>query len=453
MFLRFAPIAGLLILLIFPVAYHCTAQSRTSLKDWISIFDGKDLHGWHETGVRNQFSPESGSLIAGASSNGGGQLVTDQPYRDFMLEMDFMADSSIRAGILVRSEDQSGDPAGYQVAIDPAQGGWTGAIRESTAGEWLYPLTLDPPARKAFHPGAWNHLDVECIGSTIRTWINGIPASNLEDSSRSEGFISLYIAPSREDTPGKIRFRRIRVCTARLQARPLDQIFVVNHIPNSLSPQEQKNGWQLLWDGKTTTGWRGIFRTAFPTEGWEIHDGVLTIHASNGHEEGSGGDLVTDREFQAFDLQFEFKYTEMANSGVKYDVKESYNPGGKSGIGLEYQILDDAHHPDAKLGRNGDRTLSSLYDLIPRKDIPEAFRPIGAWNRGRIIVYPDNHTEHWLNGYKMLQYEKGSREFLELVAISKYKVWKNFGRWKEGHILLQDHGTEVSFRSIKIKVL
>ena len=116
-------------------------------------------------------------------------------------------------------------------------------------------------------------------------------------------------------------------------------------------------------------------------------------------------------------------------------------------------MLDDEHHPDAKLGRDGNRTLSSLYDLIARKNIPNAFTKIGEWNHGRIIVYPNNHVEHWLNGYKVVEYEKGSKEFLNLVAISKYKDWKGFGLWKEGHILLQDHGNEVSYRSIKIKLL
>ncbi|RYY35078.1 MAG: DUF1080 domain-containing protein, partial [Sphingobacteriaceae bacterium] len=189
---------------------------------------------------------------------------------------------------------------------------------------------------------------------------------------------------------------------------------------------------------------------AFPAKGWSITDGLISVTPSDGGESTNGGDIVSDNQYKAFDLSFDFKLTEGANSGVKYFVTLDEKTQG-SAIGLEFQVLDDERHPDAKLGRDGNRTLASLYDLIKANKQARFVHLPGKWNTGRVVVYPNNHVEHYLNGVKVLEYERGSKEFKDLVAISKYKVWPNFGEAPQGHILLQDHGNAVSFKSIKIR--
>ncbi len=225
--------------------------------------------------------------------------------------------------------------------------------------------------------------------------------------------------------------------------------------PNTLTATEKRDGWKLLFDGKTTTGWRGAYADKFPTKGWQVENGTLTIIQSDGSESQSFGDIVTTDEYANFDLRFDFRLSDGANSGVKYFVVEQQPKPKGSAFGLEFQVLDDDKHPDAKLGRNGNRTVGSLYDLMPAQD--KHANAIGEWNTGRVLVR-GAHVEHWLNGKKVVEYERGSEAFRQLVAQSKYAAPDynangRFGEAPKGHILLQDHGNRVSFRNMKILVI
>jgi hypothetical protein len=246
-----------------------------------------------------------------------------------------------------------------------------------------------------------------------------------------------------------------RIAPVALLVATLIQPATKPNVPNTLTKQEQREGWKLLFDGKTTAGWRGAYKDSFPAKGWSVSEGTLSVQKTDGSESQNFGDIVTTGEYSQFDLRFDFKLSEGANSGVKYFVAEHVPKPAGSAFGLEFQVLDDARHPDAKKGRDGNRTVGSLYDLMTAQN--KQVNPIGQWNSGRVLVQ-GSHVEHWLNGRKVIEYERGSEAFRGLVAQSKYAAPEynangRFGEAPKGHILLQDHGDYVAFRNIKIKVI
>lgn len=286
--------------------------------------------------------------------------------------------------------------------------------------------------------------------------MNGIECANIIDDVTPSGFIALQVHEVGKNEDGKtVAWRNIRICTTDLEKNRTPENMAVpeiNLIPNTLSDREKREGWKLLWDGKTTDGWRSAKETGFPKKGWTIEDGELKVVKSEGKESANGGDIITKDKYKNFILKVDFKITTGANSGIKYFVDPDLNKGAGSAIGCEFQILDDKNHPDAKLGVKGNRKLGSLYDLIPPYKISEANFQKGTYNTAMIVVNGDK-VEHWLNGKKIVDYERNNQMWNALVAYSKYKNWPDFGNLKEGHILLQDHGDAVSFKSIKIKVL
>ena len=205
--------------------------------------------------------------------------------------------------------------------------------------------------------------------------------------------------------------------------------------PNSLSPVEKAAGWRLLFDGKTTAGWRGYKKTAMAA-GWEVTpDGALT-------RTGPGGDIVTVDQFGSFELSFEWKVAPKGNSGVMFHVTEDRDSPWQSGP--EYQILDNGGHAD---GANPETSTASDYAIhAPTKDVS---RPAGEWNQSRIVVN-GKRVEHWLNGERVVAYELGSPDWVKRVTASKFAKYPNWGLAGRGHVALQDHGDTVAYRSIKI---
>ncbi|MFC3811794.1 3-keto-disaccharide hydrolase [Lacihabitans lacunae] len=442
--------------LVFVVSALVLSNNLIAQK-WTNLFDGKTLKGWKQLNGQAKYTVENGQIVGTTVKDTPNSfLVTEKEYGDFIFEVDLKVDDAMNSGIQFRSlstpDYKDGRVHGYQMEVDPTARAWSGGIYDEARRDWLYIPNINPEGQKAFKIGDWNKYRIEAIGNVIRTFINGIPVSYLVDDMTAKGFIALQVHAiyGSMNEGMKIRWKNIRIQTEDLKPSPLDNTPVVNLLLNNLSDQEKHQGYSLLMNGKDFDGWRVVHGTAEPNKRWAIKDGILSVGSSDGSE--TGNDIVSKNTYGAFELDFDFKLTEGANSGVKYFVDEKFDSGGRSGVGLEYQVLDDEKHPDAKMGVVGNRTMASLYDLIPSTKLDKRFqRKIGDWNQARVIVYPDNTVQHWLNGFKVVEYQRKSNIYNALVARSKYAKYDGFGASDAGHILIQDHGDNVFYKNIKIK--
>lgn len=443
----------------------------------VDLFNGRDFTGWVKRGGNATYAIEGGEIVGTSVMNTPNTfLCTEKTYGDFVLEYDFKVDARLNSGVQIRSlyyeqptrfewdgkthDIPAGRVHGYQVEIDPdvpRKRMWSAGIFDEGRRGWLFPSggeqseqakAFSAQGLKIFKPDDWNHVRVEAIGDSIKTWLNGTLCAEIKDSATARGFIALQvhgIAQDESKAGTQVRWRNLKLTDLTPPA-------------NTLSAAEKAAGWKLLWDGKTSAGWRSAKAERFPSKGWETANGELTVLASGGAESAAGGDIVTNERYAEFELTLDFKITPGANSGVKYFCQPNLDPitgagapaATGSAIGLEFQILDDELHPDAKAGRDGNRTIGSLYDLIPAARSKET-NAIGEWNHARIVV-DGRKVEHWLNEQRVVAYERGSEAFRAAVAASKYQKIPGFGEWADGHILLQDHGDRVSFRNIKIRV-
>lgn len=209
-------------------------------------------------------------------------------------------------------------------------------------------------------------------------------------------------------------------------------------------------GWKLLFDGKTTNGWRGAYMTGFPAQGWVVEDGELKGTFSGAKEAHSGGaDIVTLKKYSNFDLVFDWKLVPGGNSGVKYFVQERLPKPVGSQPGYEYQLIDDANHIYVGGPLPAVQKTAGIYDVVA-PDKPDT--KVGIWHTSRIRVR-GNHIEHWLDGVKVIDIDRNSELFKNGVRNSKFRNYPGFATLSSGYILLQDHGSDVAFKNIKIKVL
>ncbi|REL38288.1 DUF1080 domain-containing protein [Rhodohalobacter sp. SW132] len=217
---------------------------------------------------------------------------------------------------------------------------------------------------------------------------------------------------------------------------------------NQLSEQEIEEGWKLLFDGENADLWRGYNMDRFPQQGWQIENGLLQFQPSTVENQSQGLDIITRETYTDFEFKLEWMVEEGGNSGIFYHVLEQEREIYWSGP--EMQILDNENHPDAAQGVDGNRKAGSLYDLIPAN--PQNTNPFGEWNSIK-IVSDGPVVEHWQNGEKVLEYERWTEDWFNMLHESKFQCYPEFGAIRNGHIGLQDHGDIVKFRNIKIREL
>ncbi|MGL4227624.1 MAG: 3-keto-disaccharide hydrolase, partial [Tannerellaceae bacterium] len=308
---------------------------------WRTLFNGKDLSGFTQLNGKAPFFVKDGCLV-GKSVKGepNSFLATTETFKDFILEFEVKCDTSLNSGVQFRSESlptyHNGRVHGYQCEIDPSDRAWSGGVYDEARRGWLASLENNPEGQKAYKKHGWNKYRIEADGNMIRIWLNGVNTANLYDNETPEGFVAFQVHGIGNSKPwqeGKeIQWRNIRIKTdkvsSNLKKGKLAQS--INKVPNTLSEDEVAQGWILLFDGKSTQGWRGAHKESFPESGWKVKDGVLSVQKSDGGESTNGGDIVFDKNLKAFELKVDFKITEGANSGIKYFVTEKEKQKGSA---------------------------------------------------------------------------------------------------------------------------
>jgi len=453
-----------------------TLSKAQEAQGWKLLWDGHSTKGWKS--ARGDSFPEKGWTIkdgvlevnanGGAESVNGGDIVTVDQYENFWLSVDFKLTPGANSGIkyfvrpdLYKVEDASAIGCEFQILDDELHpDAKAGVAGNRTLGS-LYDLITADKSNAPFDKNGWNTAWVIVYGDHVEHWLNGV---KIVEYDRNCPLFNALVACSKyrnwenfgnhrkghillQEHGDHVSYRNIMIKELSSPAITYTLKGPDNSVPNTLADSDREQGWKLLWDGKTSNGWRSTRSETFPESGWGLSDGMLTANPEG--SEKRGGDIITVDKYKDYWFSIDFKLTKAANSGVKYFV----NPGTffDASLGCEYQILDDELHPDAKAGVAGNRTLGSLYDMIPARKADVPVDKYG-WNTAWIIV-KGKHVEHWLNGVKVLEYDRYSQEFNALVQYSKYARYKGFGNFEEGHILLQDHVDRVFYRNIKIKEL
>ncbi len=405
----------------------------------VALFDGKTLNGWKQLGGAADYQVIDGAIV-GATRPGvpNSFLVTQQDFADFILEFDVRQDvGPANSGVQFRShstpEFENGRVHGYQADIDPSPRQWSGHIYEEAQRGWFYTGEMNPPSKALYKFGAWNHYRIEAIGPRLRVWVNDGAAADVIDAGSASGIHRPAGAFDRQARRSRSHHQLEESLDPDPRPRAASRDGHLHPQQPAQQPAPGRKGPGLA----PAVGWQDCARAgaARRQRDFRRRDGRWPTASSRCSRKAGGGDIMSDEEFGAFELQLEFKVSAGANSGIFYLLTSPRDPASDAPLGLEYQILDDERHPDAKLGSDGNRTLASLYDVLPRAKLMTnvGIAPkIDVWQHARIVSRADGTVEHWLNGVKVLEFNRHSADYRAQVAASKFKSTPGFGARREG---------------------
>ena len=408
-------------------------------RGWTVLFDGTStdqFRGYKKSGFPSHVWVVARETLKTVPGKVRVDLVTRESYRDFDLEFEWKVAPGGNSGVFYRVSElpkQDWHSAGEYQILDNA--GHKDGKNPLTTAASLYGLVA--PQKALLAPvGEFNRSRIVAEGRRAEHWLNGVLVCEYEIGSPE---LAGLIAGSKfKDFPHFMRESEGLIAFQHHGQEVWYRNIRIRRLPasNRLSVAEREAGWKLLFDGRSTAGWRSYGRPDFPSQGWEIVGDCLKLSAKP-----RGGDIITRDRYGDFDFRCEWQVASGANSGIKYFILEKSG----SAVGHEYHILDVGSRKESQKHQT-----ANFYAVLPAANVKP--RPAGEFNQSRIRV-EGRTVEHWLNGDKVLEYELGSEQVLHGVQGSKFRGVAGFGYKKTSHILLQDHGGEIAFRNLKIRPL
>ncbi len=420
--------------LILISSFTCSLSSVFS-QNWTPLFDGYSLAGWEKHGGDARFDVENGMIKGTAVHDSRNTfLCTNQRYGDFILESEILLPNHLNTGIQFRSDIRLSEDRvfGYQCEIDPSMRRFSGGIYDEARRGWLYPLSRNTEAYDAFRLGMWNKIRIECLGSEIRTYINGTLCSRLVDNISSEGIIALQVhgISSTAEEGFQVYWRNLRILTedvAQYRSTPNPKVEEISFLTNQLTDWERQKGWAFVHLDRK-----------------ENQEGEYEIVA--------GQSIASLSRYSEYDLSFEFALTPGTQAGLNYLSVDQ-----QDGRYLSYQLSDDNNLTAEARGAHGEFTVASLGGLIAAsnistKDRPKQYKHSQQWNQARVTVH-NGQIDHWLSSEHALSYRLDDQSLHALLLAKWGKSMTQSQRYQTQAFIFLVNSGKMTLRNIKIRQL